>query len=107
MRFLESTCVTGTHEMRQAVVTAQLIKTTKTLNVKNFRVRIPYPFQWGGPTFDVGDVFGIMVAAFAALVEVSFLSLGEYWSYHGGVLEPDELTLMNKVFCFLRFPISL
>jgi hypothetical protein len=32
MRFLESTCVTGTHEMRQAVVTAQLMRTTKTLN---------------------------------------------------------------------------
>ena len=45
--------------------------------MKNFRVRIPYPFQWGGPTFDAGDVFGVMAAAFAALVEVSFLYLGE------------------------------
>jgi hypothetical protein len=27
--------------------------------------------------------------------------------YHGGVVEPDALTLMSKVFCFLRFPISL
>jgi hypothetical protein len=80
MRFLESTCITGTHEMRQAVVTAQLMRTTKTLNVKNFRVRIPYPLQWDGPTFDAGDVFGVMAAAFAALVEVSFLSLGECWS---------------------------
>jgi hypothetical protein len=59
MRFLESTCITGTHEMRQAVVTAQLMRTTKTLNVKNFRVRIPYPLQWDGPTFDAGDVFGV------------------------------------------------
>jgi hypothetical protein len=66
--------------MRQAVVTAQLMRTTKTLNVKNFRVRIPYPLQWDGPTFDAGDVFGVMAAAFAALVEVSFLSLGECWS---------------------------
>jgi hypothetical protein len=32
MRFLESTCVTGTHEMRRAVVTAQLMRTTKMLN---------------------------------------------------------------------------
>ncbi|KAG0616299.1 hypothetical protein M758_5G104600 [Ceratodon purpureus] len=32
-------------------------------------VRIPYPFQWGGPTFDAGDVFGVMTAAFASLIE--------------------------------------
>ncbi|XP_024399142.1 nucleobase-ascorbate transporter 2 [Physcomitrium patens] len=32
-------------------------------------VRISYPFQWGSPTFDAGDVFGIMTAAFASLVE--------------------------------------
>ncbi|KAH9574840.1 hypothetical protein CY35_01G080500 [Sphagnum magellanicum] len=32
-------------------------------------VRISYPLQWGSPTFDAGDVFGVMTAAFAALVE--------------------------------------
>jgi xanthine/uracil permease len=32
-------------------------------------VRIPYPLQWGAPTFDAGDAFGVMAAAFAALVE--------------------------------------
>jgi hypothetical protein len=67
MRFLEFTCVIGTHEMRQAVVTAQLMRTTKTLNVKNFKVRIPYPFQWGGPTFDAGDVFGVILVALLLL----------------------------------------
>jgi hypothetical protein len=36
------------------------------------RVRISYPLQWGSPTFDAGDVFGVMTAAFAALVEVFF-----------------------------------
>lgn len=41
----------------------------------DFRVRVPYPFQWGSPTFDVGDVFGIFAAAFASLVEVTFSSL--------------------------------
>lgn len=41
--------------------------------VSNFlRVRVPYPFQWGSPTFDVGDVFGVMAAAYAALIEVTF-----------------------------------
>lgn len=32
-------------------------------------VRISYPFQWGSPTFDAADVFGIMAASFASLVE--------------------------------------
>jgi hypothetical protein len=36
------------------------------------RVRLSYPLQWGSPTFDAGDVFGVMTAAFAALVEVFF-----------------------------------
>jgi len=39
------------------------------------RVRVPYPFQWGSPTFDVGDVFGIMAAAYASLIEVTFSAL--------------------------------
>ncbi|KAH9562832.1 hypothetical protein CY35_05G093000 [Sphagnum magellanicum] len=32
-------------------------------------VRISYPLQWGAPTFDAGDVFGVMTAALVALVE--------------------------------------
>lgn len=32
---------------------------------------MPYPLQWGAPTFDAGNAFAIMIAAFAALVEVS------------------------------------
>ena len=34
---------------------------------------MPYPLQWGAPTFDAGNAFAIMSAAFASLVEVSFL----------------------------------
>ncbi|CAN5961512.1 unnamed protein product [Sphagnum jensenii] len=32
-------------------------------------VRISYPLQWGPPTFDAGNAFGVMSAAFAALIE--------------------------------------
>jgi xanthine/uracil permease len=32
-------------------------------------VRLSYPLQWGSPTFNAGDAFGVMTAAFAALVE--------------------------------------
>jgi len=37
-------------------------------------VRFPYPFQWGSPTFD--DVFGVMAAAFASLIE----SMGGFYA---------------------------
>ncbi|KAL0921755.1 hypothetical protein M5K25_008860 [Dendrobium thyrsiflorum] len=32
-------------------------------------IRIPYPFQWGAPTFNVGDVFAMIAASFASCVE--------------------------------------
>ncbi|EPS67525.1 hypothetical protein M569_07250, partial [Genlisea aurea] len=32
-------------------------------------IRIPYPFQWGAPTFDAGESFAMMVTSFVALVE--------------------------------------
>lgn len=39
------------------------------------RIRVPYPFQWGGPTFDAGESFAMMAASFAALIEVCFLQI--------------------------------
>jgi len=39
------------------------------------RISIPYPFQWGAPTFDAGEAFAMMMASFVALVEVcTFIS---------------------------------
>ncbi|KAE9613410.1 putative xanthine/uracil/vitamin C permease [Lupinus albus] len=45
-------------------------------------IRIPYPFQWGAPTFDVGEAFAMMVASFVALVESSgaFIAVSRYAS---------------------------
>lgn len=40
----------------------------------SFRARIPYPLQWGAPTFDAGDAFGMMAASFAALIEVNYIT---------------------------------
>jgi hypothetical protein len=42
----------------------------KSFYVAIYRIRVPYPFQWGGPTFNAGDVFSMMAAAFVAIVEV-------------------------------------
>jgi len=44
------------------------------------RIRVPYPFQWGAPTFDASEAFAMMMASFVALVEVisffrTFLSI--------------------------------
>lgn len=32
-------------------------------------IRVPYPFQWGPPSFDAGEAFAMMMATFVALVE--------------------------------------
>lgn len=37
------------------------------------RISVPYPFQWGAPTFDAGEAFAMMAASFVALVEVCYL----------------------------------
>ncbi|XVE52972.1 hypothetical protein DITRI_Ditri02bG0167300 [Diplodiscus trichospermus] len=45
-------------------------------------IRIPYPFQWGVPSFDAGEAFAMMMASFVALVE----STGAFYavSKHAG-----------------------
>ncbi|KAG6641405.1 hypothetical protein CIPAW_09G071200 [Carya illinoinensis] len=32
-------------------------------------IKIPYPLQWGAPTFDAGHAFGMMAAALVSLIE--------------------------------------
>ncbi|CAL9151137.1 nucleobase-ascorbate transporter LPE1-like [Musa acuminata AAA Group] len=32
-------------------------------------IRVPYPFQWGSPIFHAGDIFAVMAASFASLIE--------------------------------------
>lgn len=45
-------------------------------------IRIPYPFQWGAPTFDAGEAFAMMAASFVALVESTgaFIAVSRYSS---------------------------
>ena len=40
-----------------------------------YRIRIPYPFQWGTPIFKASHVFGMMGAALVASAEVYSLSI--------------------------------
>ncbi|XP_027366401.1 nucleobase-ascorbate transporter 4 isoform X1 [Abrus precatorius] len=32
-------------------------------------IRVPYPFQWGRPSFNAGDTFAMIAAAFVAIIE--------------------------------------
>ncbi|KAI3504610.1 hypothetical protein L2E82_46518 [Cichorium intybus] len=45
-------------------------------------IRIPYPFQWGAPSFDAGEAFAMMMTAFVALVESTggFIAVSRYAS---------------------------
>ncbi|CAN6450142.1 unnamed protein product [Victoria cruziana] len=43
-------------------------------------IRVPYPFQWGSPTFNAGEVFAVMVASFVVLIESTgtFIAASRY-----------------------------
>nr|KAJ0212321.1 hypothetical protein LSAT_V11C400186970 [Lactuca sativa] len=45
-------------------------------------IRVPYPFQWGAPSFNAGETFAMMMAAFVALVESTggFMVVSRYAS---------------------------
>lgn len=45
-------------------------------------IRLPYPFQWGPPTFHAGEAFAMMAASFVALVESTgtFMAVARYAS---------------------------
>ncbi|KAL7161586.1 hypothetical protein ACSBR2_042119 [Camellia fascicularis] len=45
-------------------------------------ISIPYPFQWGPPSFDAGEAFAMMVTSFVALVESTggFIAVSRYAS---------------------------
>ncbi|XP_002510081.2 putative nucleobase-ascorbate transporter 10 isoform X2 [Ricinus communis] len=45
-------------------------------------IRIPYPFQWGSPTFNAGEIFAMMAVAFVSLFESTgtFFATARYGS---------------------------
>ncbi|CAN6274436.1 unnamed protein product [Urochloa humidicola] len=45
-------------------------------------IRVPYPFQWGAPSFNAGEAFAMMAASFVALVESTgaFIAVSRYAS---------------------------
>ncbi|KAL0357965.1 UNVERIFIED_CONTAM: Nucleobase-ascorbate transporter 7 [Sesamum calycinum] len=49
---------------------------------KQLKIRVPYPFQWGAPTFNAGESFAMMATSFVALVESTgaFIAVSRYAS---------------------------
>ncbi|XP_023644775.1 nucleobase-ascorbate transporter 8 isoform X2 [Capsella rubella] len=45
-------------------------------------IRVPYPGQWGAPTFNAGDIFAMMAASFVSLVESTgtYIAISRYAS---------------------------
>ncbi|KAD5507821.1 hypothetical protein E3N88_15524 [Mikania micrantha] len=45
-------------------------------------IRVPYPFQWGAPSFDAGEAFAMMMTTFVTLVESTggFMAVSRYAS---------------------------
>lgn len=39
-------------------------------------ISVPYPFQWGAPTFDAGEAFAMMMTSFIAIVESTGAFIG-------------------------------
>ncbi|KAK1378513.1 hypothetical protein POM88_025257 [Heracleum sosnowskyi] len=46
----------------------------------NFWIRVPYPFQWGAPTFDAGEAFAMMAASLVALIEVFTSAVSHFFN---------------------------
>ncbi|GFY85958.1 Xanthine/uracil permease family protein [Actinidia rufa] len=63
-------------------------------------IYIPYPFQWGRPTFNPGEVFAIMTATMVASVESSgtFLATARY-----GSDKPVPTSILNGGIGWLGF----
>ncbi|KAL5186255.1 Nucleobase-ascorbate transporter 6 [Glycine soja] len=55
-------------------------------------IRVPYPFQWGAPTFDAGEAFAMMMASFVALVESSGAFIAVYRYASATPLPPSILS---------------
>ncbi|KAK9747947.1 hypothetical protein RND81_02G025600 [Saponaria officinalis] len=55
-------------------------------------IRVPYPFQWGPPTFDAGEAFAMMFASFVALVESTGAFIAVSRSSSATMMPPSVLS---------------
>ncbi|KAH9617659.1 hypothetical protein KSS87_004724 [Heliosperma pusillum] len=55
-------------------------------------IKVPYPFQWGAPTFDAGEAFAMMFASFVALVESTGAFIAVSRSASATMMPPSVLS---------------
>ncbi|CAH2038369.1 unnamed protein product [Thlaspi arvense] len=67
-------------------------------------IRVPYPFQWGHPTFNAGEVFAMMAASFVSLVESTgtYIAVSRYAS-----ATPIPPSVLSRGICWQGFGILL
>ncbi|TYK14734.1 putative nucleobase-ascorbate transporter 10 [Cucumis melo var. makuwa] len=56
-------------------------------------IYIPYPFQWGGPTFNAGEAFAMMAASVVSLFEVKFF---DFISSRYGSATPVPASIISR-----------
>ncbi|KAF5957439.1 hypothetical protein HYC85_004664 [Camellia sinensis] len=58
-------------------------------------ISIPYPFQWGPPSFDAGEAFAMMFTSFVALVEgIGILLSGLFGTVNGSSVSIENAGLL-------------
>ncbi|AAB60909.1 Similar to Zea mays permease 1 (gb/U43034) [Arabidopsis thaliana] len=67
-------------------------------------IYIPYPFQWGSPTFDITDSFAMMAASFVTLFESTGLF---YASARYGSATPIPPSVVSRGTCWLGVGVLL
>ncbi|KAL2935973.1 Nucleobase-ascorbate transporter 6 [Bienertia sinuspersici] len=55
-------------------------------------IRVPYPFQWGAPTFDAGEAFAMMFASLVTLVESTGALIAVSRSASATMMPPSVLS---------------
>ncbi|KMT10523.1 hypothetical protein BVRB_5g116470 [Beta vulgaris subsp. vulgaris] len=55
-------------------------------------IRVPYPFQWGAPTFDAGEAFAMMLTSFVALIESTGAFIAVSRSASATMMPPSVLS---------------
>lgn len=70
------------HPLQSAEVSLTLVMKYKIFPIESLtlkfaanRIKIPYPLQWGAPTFDAGHAFGMMAAVLVSLIEVLLVEI--------------------------------
>ncbi|XP_010475923.1 PREDICTED: nucleobase-ascorbate transporter 8 [Camelina sativa] len=67
-------------------------------------IQVPYPSQWGTPTFNAGDIFAMMAASFVSLVESTgtYIAVSRYAS-----ATPIPPSVLSRGICWQGFGILL